>query len=134
MTQNSGPWGWHYIADCAHGDLEKIKSPENVQAFVDALVERIDMVKFGGANIERFATHDAEKAGISFCQMIETSNITGHFCENTGHFYIDVFSCKPFEAEEVTRTIQEFFDPKAIGSVVIDRDASSLVGEVMLGA
>lgn len=126
-------WGLHYISDCHAGDIAKITDEQNIRNFVDALVVRIDMVKYGDLWINRFATHDPNKAGYSFCQMIETSNITGHFCENNGNFYIDVFSCKEFDGEVISNTIQEFFAPKTIGSVIIPRDASTMEGEVKLG-
>jgi S-adenosylmethionine/arginine decarboxylase-like enzyme len=56
-------------------------------------------------------------------QMIETSNITGHFCDTDGNFYIDVFSCKPFENDVVLNVIQEYFHPEKIRFHFISRDA-----------
>ena len=59
--------------------------------------------------------------GFSFCQMIETSNITGHFVDATGDFYIDIFSCKGYDVSVAQRLIQEFFDPKEIKKTFIER-------------
>ena len=98
-------------------------SKENVYKFVKELVVAIDMVAFGEPWIERFATHDLGKSGISFCQMIETSNITGHFVDLDGNFYIDVFSCKPFENQTVIDLVDKYFTPKKIRMHYISRDA-----------
>jgi S-adenosylmethionine/arginine decarboxylase-like enzyme len=116
-------WGYHLLLDCTAGDKGLIGSKENIHNFIKELVVAIDMVAFGEPWIERFATHSADKAGISFCQMIETSNITGHFCDNDGNFYIDVFSCKPFTNETVIETVDKYFKPEKVRMHYISRDA-----------
>lgn len=117
------PWGWHLLLDCSGGEIELISSKENVYNFVKELVPAIDMIPYQEPVIERFATHDPDKAGISFCQMIETSHIAGHFCENNGDFYIDVFSCKDFEDDTVFQVVQKYFNPKKIRPHFVTRDA-----------
>jgi S-adenosylmethionine/arginine decarboxylase-like enzyme len=116
-------WGWHHALDCYACDRAAITSREQIAAFSKALVEKIDMVAYGAPVIEHFATHDAEKAGYSLVQLIETSNICGHFCDSTGDCYIDVFSCKPFNKEDVVAVINEFFNPKNITEHWIVRTA-----------
>jgi S-adenosylmethionine/arginine decarboxylase-like enzyme len=116
-------WGYHLLLDCTAGNMNEISSKENIYNFIKELVIAIDMVAFGEPWIERFATHDAAKAGISFVQMIETSNITGHFCDIDGSFYIDVFSCKPFENDVVLNVIEKYFHPEKIRLHFISRDA-----------
>ena len=122
-TKMKDTWGYHLLLDCTAGDAQLISSKENVYKFVKELVVAIDMVAFGEPWIERFATHDLSKAGISFCQMIETSNITGHFVESNGNFYIDVFSCKPFDNDTVIETVDKYFKPEKVRMHYISRDA-----------
>ena len=114
-------WGYHLLIDCNKGQLDKISDKAHVSKFVEDLVRGIDMKAYGDLSIERFATHDPDKAGISFCQMIETSNITGHFVDLNGDFYIDVFSCKPYETDMVIKTIDKYFKPKTITVKYIER-------------
>jgi len=114
-------WGYHLLIDCNKGQLDKISDKAHVSEFVNDLVHNIDMKAYGDLSIERFATHDPDKAGISFCQMIETSNITGHFVDLNGDFYIDVFSCKPYETDTVIKTIDKYFKPEAITVKYIER-------------
>lgn len=114
-------WGYHLILNCASG--KQVNDKEHMQAFIKELVPAIDMVAFGEPWIEHFATHDATKAGLSFCQMIETSNICGHFVDASGDFYIDVFSCKPFDAQIVVDLIGKYFAPEGITGGMMERDA-----------
>lgn len=117
-------WGYHLMVDCAAGS--KVSDKAHVKKFIEELVPAIDMVAFGKPWIEHFATHDASKAGLSFCQMIETSNICGHFVDSTGDFYIDVFSCKPFDVSVVGSLIDKYFAPKTVGLRFIERTAVPL--------
>jgi hypothetical protein len=57
------------------------------------------------------------------CQMIETSSITGHFVDQNGDAYIDIFSCKPFSQETAMKVVQKFFNPKKIKPVYLTRQA-----------
>jgi S-adenosylmethionine/arginine decarboxylase-like enzyme len=120
MTQ----WGYHLLLDCARGNVAAITDKENISRFVDELVVAIDMVPYGDTWIEHFATHDPNKAGFSMFQMIETSNISGHFVDKTGDFYIDVFSCKEFRTEIVVGLVEKYFSPKNITQTNINRTAS----------
>jgi S-adenosylmethionine/arginine decarboxylase-like enzyme len=116
-------WGYHLLMDCTSGDVELIGSKENVYNFVKELVVAIDMKAFGEPWIERFATHDLSKSGLSMCQMIETSNITGHFVDANGNFYIDIFSCKPFDLDVTFSVVEKYFKPEKIRHHFISRDA-----------
>ena len=113
------PWGWHLLLDCTAG--LQVHSKENIINFVKELVVTIDMIPFGEPWIERFATHDENKAGYSFCQMITTSNITGHFVEKNGNFFIDVFSCKEFNPALVSLVVKKYFNPLTIKQKLVLR-------------
>jgi S-adenosylmethionine/arginine decarboxylase-like enzyme len=63
------------------------------------------------------------KKGYTLVQLIETSNITAHFVEETNDVYIDVFSCKPFNKKDVDRVVLDFFGPKRKKSTFIVRQA-----------
>ena len=117
-------WGYHALFDCAECNLSSITSKDNVKKFLNELVVEIDMVPLGNPFIEHFATHDPQKAGISFFQMIETSNISGHLCDINGDAYIDVFSCKEYDVEKAQAVVQKYFSPKKIRLNYITRSAS----------
>jgi hypothetical protein len=111
---SSTKWGYHLKLDCMEGDKEKIGNRYNIRRFVKQLVKDIDMIPYGEPWIKRFATHDPIKGGYSLCQMIQTSNITGHFVDHNGNFYIDVFSCKPFNCSTVVQLVETYFQPLEI--------------------
>jgi S-adenosylmethionine/arginine decarboxylase-like enzyme len=116
-------WGKHLVINAREGNVDDIRSKEVIAAFVDELVVAIDMVKYGPLWIERFATHDPIKAGISFIQMIETSNITGHFVDHDGDFYLDIFSCKDYDTFLVVELVDKYFKPQNIGFMELFRNA-----------
>ena len=116
-------WGYHAMFDCASCNIKTITDKDHIAEFIYTLVKTIDMVAYGPPMIEHFATHAPDKAGISFTQMIETSNITGHFVDANGDAYIDIFSCKPFNTENAKRLIKDFFNPDSIRLNFITRQA-----------
>jgi len=116
-------WGYHAMFDCASCDIDKSTSKENVAAFIKELVPAIDMVAFGEPMIEHFATHAPDKAGISFIQMIETSNISGHLVDSNGDAYIDIFSCKPVDVVIAQAVIEKYFNPCKVRLNFLTRSA-----------
>lgn len=102
-------WGLELTIDGFTEHTEKVSDPKRISLFVEQLVKDIDMVAYGPLLLEHFATHDPDKAGYSFVQLIETSSITGHLVDKTGEFYLNVFSCKDFEVRPVLRLVNEFF-------------------------
>jgi len=91
-------WGKHLIIDMSASDRGRVQSAENISRFVETLVETIGMKAYGAPVLEHFAEHLPEAAGYSPVQLIETSAITGHFCDLSSEAYIDIFSCKGFQS------------------------------------
>ncbi|MDN3505701.1 MAG: S-adenosylmethionine decarboxylase [Simkaniaceae bacterium] len=119
----SSYWGYHLILDCKACNKEKITSGENIAAFVKYLVEAIDMKAYGAPIIEHFATHDPAKGGYSLVQLIETSAISGHFVDENGDVYLDIFSCKEYSIETVKEVVTKYFSPKQIKVTYLTRQA-----------
>ena len=120
---DSGYWGYHLILDCKNCDLDKIKNGDTIRTFTKTLVERIDMKAFGEPMVEHFATHDPAAGGYSLVQLIETSSITGHFVDENGDAYIDIFSCKTFDIETAKEVVKEFFNPEKMRTIFLTRQA-----------
>ena len=85
-------WGKHLIIDMTAGDRERVQSAAHTSRFVDTLVETIGMKAYGAPLVEHFAEHVPEAAGYSLVQLIETSAITGHFCDRSGDAPISISS------------------------------------------
>lgn len=101
------PWGYHLILDCSGADHDLICNDDNITRFAKQLVTDIDMVPYGEPQVVRFGSGD--KQGYTLVQLIETSNICAHFVEENDTFYLDVFSCKPFDPNIVIATAQHYF-------------------------
>lgn len=114
------PWGFHLVMNAAMCDPTTIRSRRTIDRFARQLVKRIDMVPYGAPQIVMFGS--GNKKGYTLIQLIETSNISAHFVEETNDLYLDVFSCKEFEKETVVKTVQEFFAPLGIATEKIVRD------------
>jgi len=78
-------------------EFAPLADPENIAAFVRAVIDAIGMRSHGPLSLERFGDGDLE--GWSAMQFIETSSITVHADEVSGRCFVDVFSCRPFDAE-----------------------------------
>jgi S-adenosylmethionine/arginine decarboxylase-like enzyme len=115
-------WGKHLIVDVKGCFPARAQDPEYIRHFTKELVRQIEMVPFGEPQVVHFAD-GTDLAGWTVIQLIETSCITGHFCDINGDLYLDVFSCKTFEEQVVIDTIEHFFSPDEIKFQVVMRDA-----------
>jgi len=102
-------WGYHLTIDCA-GCNANISNHDALAAFARDMVDALDMKAYGEPQLVRFGD-DPKVTGYTLIQLIETSNISGHFCDYSGEAYIDVFSCKAFEAEAALAVVQRHFAP-----------------------
>jgi S-adenosylmethionine/arginine decarboxylase-like enzyme len=116
-------WGRHLILDCSSCERAAVRDAEAIRKFCDDLVSSIGMVAYGEPVLEHFATHLPEAAGYSLVQLIETSAVTGHFCDESGDAYLDVFSCKDFDPEIAIRVVQRHLRPVLIRRTDLYRDA-----------
>jgi len=114
-------WGYHLIVNAASCDPGAIRSSTTIKAFTKELVKRIDMKAYGPPKVIRFGTGHLK--GYTLMQLIETSNITAHFAEESNDAYFDIFSCKAFDSKDALAVIQEFFHPKAMQTTFLKRQA-----------
>jgi S-adenosylmethionine/arginine decarboxylase-like enzyme len=114
-------WGYHLMLDCSDCDLDAMTSHINVVNFAKELVKKIDMIPFGAPMVVNFGTGD--KAGFTLIQLIETSNICAHFSNETQAIYLDVFSCKSFNIDDVINTVGIYFKPNKMRHTFLIRQA-----------
>ncbi len=116
-------WGYHLLLDCKSCDKAKITDGEYIRNFVKVLVHAIDMKAYGEPILEHFATHNPLAGGYSLVQLIETSDITAHFVDLNGDAYFDIFSCKPFDIAIAEKVVRDWFSPKQVRKVYLERQA-----------
>jgi S-adenosylmethionine/arginine decarboxylase-like enzyme len=122
-------WGKHLMLDCSSCDREAVRSVDAIRAFSEDLIASIGMVAYGGPVLAHFATYLPKAAGYSLVQLIETSAVTGHFCDASGDAYLDVFSCKDFDPEVAIGVVERHLRPESIRKVELARDASLSKGQ-----
>ena len=119
--KNKRYWGYHLIVDAANCNAEAVRSKKTIAEFSKKLVSDIDMVAYGAPRIVMFG--EGNKKGYTLVQLIETSNITAHFIEETNDIYLDVFSCKSFDPKIAVKILKDFFQPKKMKTRFIKRQA-----------
>jgi S-adenosylmethionine/arginine decarboxylase-like enzyme len=112
------------MVDARDCNAEALRSKKIIGEFTKKLVSDIDMVAYGAPRIVMFG--EGNKKGYTLVQLIETSNITAHFVEETNDIYLDVFSCKHFNSDTVKDTVIEYFDAKHIEEFMITRQAKRM--------
>jgi len=115
-------WGHHLIVNARNCVPATIRSKSLIQDFSRDLVKKIDMIPYGSPQVVMFGS--GNKKGYTLVQLIETSNITGHFVEETDDMYLDVFSCKTFDAATVKDVVDYYFRPIWVDAKLVSRDAS----------
>ncbi|MFA6523821.1 MAG: S-adenosylmethionine decarboxylase [Candidatus Peribacteraceae bacterium] len=85
-----------------------IRDAQAIKDFTAELSRRIDMKRFGDTVVVHFGEAEAV-AGFSMTQLIETSLISAHFANATNSVYLDVFSCKFYDAQAMIDYAIEFF-------------------------
>lgn len=102
------------MLNCKACSIETITSETALASFAKQLVNSIDMIAYGEPIITHFAKENPKAAGFTLIQLIETSSITGHFVDESGDAYLDVFSCKEFKPDKVVKLVADFFHPEKI--------------------
>lgn len=119
--QNKKNYGSELVLDLYDCDPEIITSKKKLNEFVVKICRLIKMKRYGPPLIERFGLNQDFTAGYSLVQLIESSSITGHFSELWNSAYLNIFSCKRFDADKSREFAKRFFKAKKIKSRLLIR-------------
>ena len=117
-------WGFHLALDVARCSPKTIRCPTHIHNFTKTLVKKIDMVAYGEPQIVMFG--EGNKKGYTLIQLIQTSNIAAHFCEETNDMYLDIFSCKKYDIDEAVRVVKKYFEPEDMRITYFERKAPEM--------
>ncbi len=117
-------WGLLTSIDLFECNPKKIRSKKEIKKYAKKLCELIEMKRFRETTAVRFG-QDKKVQGYSMIQLIETSLISGHFAENTNSAYIDIFSCKYYDAQKAEQFTKKFFEAKKTESNLLIRKMPS---------
>ncbi len=126
MSVNNTYYGKELILDLHNCDPSTF-TRKSIKKFFKQLCEKIDMVAdtlyWWDDNDLAPELHQTEPhtKGTSAVQFILTSNITIHTLDILGNVYLNVFSCKDFDANLTIKFSEKWFKGKTVNSQVIDR-------------
>lgn len=106
--ERSKAWGMATAVDVHGCDPALVRDAAAIKLFTKVLCEKIGMKRFGETTVVNFG-EDERVAGFSMTQLIETSLVSAHFANQTNSVYLDVFSCKFYEAQTVIDYALSFF-------------------------
>jgi len=89
-------------------NVDAIRSADLIGRFTIELCCLLGVKRFGDPQIVRFGA-DPRVYGYSMVQLIETSLVSAHFAEESDAVYLDVFSCRWYDADVASAFAQAFF-------------------------
>jgi S-adenosylmethionine decarboxylase len=114
-TIDNDKFGQELVLDLYGCDPKKITDGEYIKQFVIKLCDEVIMMKrYGEPQVPFFGEETPITAGYSLVQLIETSLVSAHFSEYKKAVYLNIFSCKWFDAEAAAEFAAKWFDAKEI--------------------
>ena len=120
MSGEADYWGISSSIDLYECDLALMQDADAIREFVRNLCDRIKMRRYGETQVVHFGD-DPRVTGFSMTQLIETSLISAHFAEASCAIYLDVFSCAPYEPDEVAKFAADYFKARTYNLKVVYR-------------
>jgi S-adenosylmethionine decarboxylase len=120
QERSDAPWGLLSCIDLYDCDPRTIRDEGKIKQFVRELCDLIEMKPFGETQVVHFG-EDERVAGFSMTQLIETSLVSAHFANLTNTTYLDVFSCKLYNADAVIDFAKAFFAAGEVRSQTVVR-------------
>lgn len=97
---------YHLIIDAYGCNTKQINDIAVIEQFVRDIADRIDMnILKGPVTVEGIP----ENPGITCFTIVDFSHISIHTFTDSDEFYLDIFSCKPFDVAAVTDFITHTF-------------------------
>jgi len=119
MNKEIKGYGPHLLLDCYEADPVKLGDVALIYDFLEKLPVLIGMNKIGVPQIARFS--DPPQAGVSGTIMIVTSHISIHTYTLKRCFFLDIFSCQPFDVEAAIKYVREKFAVKDFTAKLLRR-------------
>jgi S-adenosylmethionine/arginine decarboxylase-like enzyme len=113
-------WGSSTHIDLWECDIQILTNADMIKAYVDGLCKLIDMKKYGECQVVHFG--EGNKEGYSMFQLIETSNISGHFGNEKRNIHLDIFSYKDYDESLAFAFSKEFFKAEKGSYAVLERN------------
>ena len=111
----------HLTIDGFGGDRERLSSEALVSSLLDRLPGEIGMTKISQPFVFQYAGVKPEDWGVTGFVIIAESHISVHTFPDRGYVWVDVFSCKEFEAPGAVDRIVDTFGLTHVTEHILER-------------
>jgi len=111
----------HLIIDGFRANPTLLEDEELIYQLLDDYPTQIEMTKVAPPYVFRYVGSKPEDWGISGFVLIAESHISIHTFPEKRYVNIDVFSCKEFDSEQVTRDLQARFEIAEVKCYLLNR-------------
>ncbi len=113
-------WGYHTLIDLVDCNPGLIRSEKTIKQYVKDILSLIKMTPYSDTVCVRFGK-DPAVTGYSMFQLLEESNLAGHFVEADNSACIDIFSCKEYDVVTTINFTRDYFGAKRVSYQYIER-------------
>jgi len=111
----------HLTIDGYGGDRERLSSESLVRSLLDTYPAEINMTKISEPFVLEYTGEKPEDWGVTGFVIIAESHISVHTFPDHGYVWVDIFSCKAFEADGAVDRIVETFRLTHVTTDIHDR-------------
>jgi S-adenosylmethionine decarboxylase len=111
----------HVIVDGFGGDPEQLADENVVRAILDRYPDEMGMTKIAQPTVVRYTGTKPEDWGVSGYVMIAESHIALHTFPDRRLIWVDIVSCKNFEAAPVVDDLRHRFGLREMKVDIIER-------------
>jgi S-adenosylmethionine decarboxylase len=111
----------HLTIDGYGGNRDLLSSESLVRSFLDTYPTEINMTKISEPYVLEYTGEKPEDWGVTGFVIIAESHISVHTFPDRGYVWVDVFSCKEFEADGAVDRIVETFSLTHVTTRIHDR-------------
>lgn len=118
------PFGYELVLDLKDCD-ESMFTEDDVRRFCEELCDLIDMQRedfhLWASNPDEYEDSPPHLYGVSAVQFITTSSIVIHTLNKLQAVYLNIFSCKYFDADEAAAFSARFFGGRIVSRTDVER-------------
>jgi S-adenosylmethionine decarboxylase len=111
----------HVTIDGFGGDRAKLASEELVRDLLDRYPAEIGMTKISEPHVRRYVGDKPQDWGVSGFVLIAESHITIHTFVEHEQVWVDIFSCKEFDATRAIIDIKRAFGLRDVTTRLLER-------------
>ncbi|HWO94567.1 MAG TPA: S-adenosylmethionine decarboxylase [Dehalococcoidia bacterium] len=124
----------HVTIDGFGGDRVRLADDALVRELLDRYPAEIGMTKIAPPHVVRYVGSKPEDWGVSGFVLIAESHISVHTFPERGYIWVDIFSCKNFDASLAIESVRKEFGLERWHTNVLDRGLLEYPHEVEAAA